>query len=91
LVDLIVYDVNGHRARFERYAADMLYVIASGNKLDTDKAERFGIVLEDFYRSPFSHKTGKLKTAADIKAYLLQKIDETRERLEVKSDESDDP
>ena len=76
-MDLIVYDVNGHRARFERYAADMLYVIASGNKLDTDKAERFSEILEDAYKSPFVRRKSKLRTAAEIKEYLIAKIDKT--------------
>ena len=76
LIDLIVYDVGGHEARFERYAADMLYVIASGNRLDTDKAERFGKILEDVYRNPFE-KAKKLMTASEIKEYLIAKIDKT--------------
>ena len=83
MIDLITYEVAGPRARYERYTADMLYIMAAGERLDTDKAERFGTILEGVYRNPFgmSNGAGKLKTAADIKAYLLAKISKQIEIL----------
>lgn len=69
----------------------MLYVIASGNRLDTDKAEMFGEILGDAYKNPFERfKKGNLKTATEIKGYLLEKIDKKIKELEEQSDGFDD-
>ena len=65
----------GQRARFERFAADMLYVIASGGHIDTDAIKRFGEQLDEIYANPFEKKASEKKmTAADIKDHVASKI-----------------
>ena len=70
----------GPRARFERYAADMLFWIASGKHIDDEKSPRFEEFIDSIYRNPFGEKK-KPMTAKDIKQHVLQKIQEARERL----------
>lgn len=83
MIDLITYEVAGPRARYERYTADLLYILASGDRLDKAGAERFGAVLDGIYKNPFGGIKGaeKLKTAADIKEYLLARISKQIEIL----------
>ena len=68
------------QARFERFAASMLYAIAAGSKIDTDKTEPFSRQVNDLYRNPFEEKQQKKQpeTAAEIKAYIRGKIRELR-------------
>lgn len=65
------------RARFERFAADMLYIIAAGSRIDPDRTERFGKQVEDVFRNPFVKQVKKPETAAEIKEYMIKKIEET--------------
>ena len=82
MIDLITYEVAGPRARYERYTADLLYIMASGDQLDKTSAERFGAILEGIYRNPFEkrNEASNLKTAADIKEYVLARI---RKQIEI--------
>ena len=74
--------MDGPRARFERYAAEMLYVIASKGQLDTDVAQRFGSILEEYYANPFEKKKpAKKMSAADIKSYVSEKIRSAIDKL----------
>lgn len=73
---LVERTANGQTARFERFAADMLYNIATGGHIDTNKVERFGRQLEEVYRNPFERKVQGPQTAAEIKQYLLDKLED---------------
>lgn len=53
----------------------MLYIIATGNKADTDKTPRFADIVEEIYKNPFEKEKEKPKTAAEIKFYILKRID----------------
>ena len=65
----------GQMSRFERFAADMLYVITSGGHLDTDVVKRFGEQLDEIYANPFEKRVpDKKMTAADIKDHVASKI-----------------
>ena len=75
------HEAFGQRARFERYAANLMYIIAAGQKLDTDRAEKFIEQVDDVYRNPFERKK-KPKTAAEIKEHILGLIRKTRKKLE---------
>lgn len=68
------------QARFERFAASMMYALAAGIKIDTDKTEPFSHQVNDLYRNPFEEKQQKKQpeTAAEIKAHILRKIRELR-------------
>ena len=74
------HETNGQRARFERWIAEMIYVIASGEKIDSDRTERFGALLEKIYENPFDKKK-KPMTAGEIKDYVLDKISKLRKKL----------
>lgn len=67
----------------------MLYILATGQRVDQDKLERFGTQVDEVYQNPFK-KTAKLKTAADIKDHILGLIRKTKKRLEGKHG-PDDP
>lgn len=73
---LVEHEALGQRARFERYAASMLYAIAAGIKIDTDRVERFGAQVDKVYANPFVTKKQEPRTAAEIKAHLIERIDE---------------
>lgn len=80
-----MHEAYGPRARFERFAADMLYAIAAKGSIDTDRTKRFGELLEDVYRNPFDKEKAapaKNMSASEIKDYLVQKIRKLREELE---------
>ena len=52
-------------------------MVAAGMKIDTNKAERFGAIIDRVYENPFSEpKPKEPKTAAEVKQYLIEKIDE---------------
>lgn len=74
----------GQRARFERFAAEMLYIIAAGKRIDTERTERFSAQLDQVYKNPFERRRAQPQTAAEIKAYILERVEEL-------IDGSDDP
>lgn len=65
----------GQRARFERYAAEMLFRIASGQHIDAEKSPRFGQIVDEVYQNPFV-KREKPMSAEDIRKYTLRKVRE---------------
>lgn len=69
---LIEHDANGHAARFERFVASMLHVIASGEKIDKARTPTYGQILEELYENPFKRKKKRKQpeTAAEIKDYI---------------------
>lgn len=70
---LLEHDVIGQRARFERFAAEMLYMIAAGARIDTNRVDRFGIQLDEIYRNPFEKKEQPM-TAEEIKRYIIKRL-----------------
>lgn len=50
-------------------------MIAAGVKIDTNKVERFGVLVDRIYENPFS-VSKEPKTAAEVKQYLIGKIDQ---------------
>ena len=73
LINLVTREATGPRAIFERFTADMLYVIASGDKIDKDRVERFGERLERYYDNNTGEQKKKM-TAAEIKDHVAGKI-----------------
>ena len=83
LFRLVQRETMGQRARFERFAANMLYMIASGRNIDTDRVETFGAQLDEIYANPFGAKKEKgPQTAAEVKDYILDKIRKRIQELE---------
>ena len=80
MVKLIERDMLSQRARFERFAADMLFHMAGGEKIDTERSGNFGKQVDDVYRNPFEGRGNDTKnmTAAEIKEYMLMRIRELR-------------
>lgn len=50
-------------------------MIAAGMKIDTNKVERFGALVDRVYMDPFKGPE-KPMTAADVKQHLIEKIDQ---------------
>ena len=73
---ILAHEANGPGARFQRYMADMAYVIATGQKADEDKTPRFADIVEKIYKNPFEKQEKKPRTAAEIKQHIIDKIDE---------------
>ena len=73
LTMLLEHDVLGQRGRFERFAAEMLYIMAAGAHIDTNRVERFGVQLDEIYRNPFEKKEQPM-TAAEIKRYIIKRL-----------------
>ena len=66
--------MNGQRARFERFAADLLFTIASGKHIDDVRSVRFGKILDELYANPFEKKAKQPQTKAEITEYISKKI-----------------
>lgn len=79
LADLVEYEANGQRARFERFMAELMFRIAGGEHIDTECTKRFGEQLDVIYANPFEKKA-KPMTASEIKDHILSKIRELRGR-----------
>lgn len=80
LADLVDHEANGQQARFERFMADMIFFLAGGQHIDTERTARFGEQLDKLYENPFEKKK-QPQTAAEIKAYILGKVRALREKL----------
>lgn len=76
LARLVTHEVLGQHARFERFAAEMLFMIATGNKIDPDRSERFSAQVNEVYRNPFEPVKYEPRTAAEIKAHISERIRE---------------
>lgn len=51
-------------------------MLASGEHIDGNKVERFGRKLESIYANPFEKRVKQPQTAAEIKEYILGKLEE---------------
>jgi len=71
----------GQTARWQRFCADMLYAIAAGRHIDTDRTPKFWPQVDEVYRNPFRKEKQQPKTAEEIKEHMLQLIRANRERL----------
>ena len=81
LEDLLIHEALGPRARFERYAADMLFEIAAGIKIDAKRSERFSKQIEKIYRNPFVIVQKQPETKDEIVDYIYRKVEEVRHGL----------
>lgn len=66
----------GQAARYQRYTAELLFVIASGQRIDPDKSPKFKDILQEIYRDPFEKKAPQPMTAEEIKSYLVRKMED---------------
>ena len=73
---LMVHEVYGQTARFQRYAASMLYAIAGGQKIDMNRTEPFGRQIDDIYRNPFQRRGVGLQTRKEIEEYIIRRLTE---------------
>ena len=61
----------GHTARFERFIAKMMYVMAQGAHIDPNVVEGFSADIEAVYKNPFIKQKKQPQTAAEIKEYVV--------------------
>ena len=54
----------------------MLYMIAAGTKIDTQRSERFGKQIEQIYRDPFVQVKETPKTRDEIVSYIYKRVEE---------------
>ena len=65
----------GEEARWRRYAARMLRVIACGQTLDPNRNGTFADEVEEVYRSPWTRQEKQQpQTVEEIKERLLQRL-----------------
>lgn len=66
----------GPEARWRRYAADLLHIIASGKQIDMERTPRYGEILAEIYHDPFEKKVKAPETAAEITSYIVGRLEE---------------
>ena len=72
---ILHHETFGQRARYERFIADLLFVMASGNHIDESKSKRFGDIVDQVYKNPYA-KAPKEMTAEEIKQYIVQRLED---------------
>lgn len=60
----------GQTARFERFAADMLYTIAAKRSFDADAVEMFGKQVDEVWKNPFKEKIPELTTEEIVEGII---------------------
>ena len=73
---LMAHEVYGQTARFQRFAASMLFAIAGGRKIDLDRTEPFSRQIDDIYRNPFPRRAAGPQTRKEIEEYILKRLTE---------------
>ena len=73
LVRIMSHTVNGPEARFQRYAARMLWVMASGQHIDPKQSRTFADELEEVYKNPFEKA---VTTAQSVIDHVLKRLTE---------------
>lgn len=79
LARLLEYSSCGQQARFERFMAQMMYVLAAGKHIDADRTEGFMEQVHEIYANPFEKKRRKdtnNMSAEEIKQYVLNLLEE---------------
>jgi hypothetical protein len=62
--------------------AELMYVLAGGQHIDTDRMKRFVDQLDELYANPFSLvKMSKDMSAQEIKDHIREKIRKRRKEL----------
>lgn len=56
--------------------ADLMWFVASGQKIDPERSPRFITQIEKMYKNPFKEKD--LRSAAEIKAHIIGRIRKLR-------------
>lgn len=79
LTSLVEYETGGQTARFERFMADLMFYVAGGQHIDTERSGRFTDQLDRLYSNPFAKKmpTG----VEEIKDYIRGKIRALRKKM----------
>ena len=54
----------------------MLYTLATGQKIDENRTERFWNQMDRIYENPFVKKPEKPMTTEEIKQYILRRLEE---------------
>ena len=70
---ILAHEMAGQTARFERFVANMLYVIAKGHRIDPEQVEPFGVQLDEIYKNPFRKPENEM-TAEEIKQHVLERL-----------------
>ena len=63
-------------ARWQRYTADLLFVIASGQKINPDRTQRFREILKEVYKNPFEKTARQPESAEEIKTYIVGRLED---------------
>ena len=74
---ILEHESLGQTARFERFAAGLLHLIAAGQKIDPDKTPKFSAQVDEVYRNPFIQEE-KPMTADEIKQHIVDVIHELK-------------
>ena len=63
--------------------AELMYVLAGGQRIDTDRMKRFSEQLDEIYANPFSRvKLSRDMSAQEIKDHIRGKIRELKKKME---------
>ena len=65
----------GHTARYERFVAQMVYVLAGGKHIDMERVPNFSSQIEEMYENPFAKKAPQPQTAKEIKEHVLRLLE----------------
>ena len=61
--------------RFERFVAQMVYILAGGRHIDMDATPGFSAQLDEVYANPFEKKQPMPQTAEEITSYVLNLVE----------------
>ena len=76
LSKLIDREILGQQARYERFMANMLFILASGKHIDMDQSPDFKYQVDEAFKNPFVERKQAPQTAEEIKQYILQRLGE---------------
>lgn len=66
----------GPEARWRRFTADLLHILAAGQHIDPERTPKYGEILNEIYHNPFEKKLPQPETAEEIKAYIVGRLEE---------------
>lgn len=72
---LLSHHSTGPEARWRRYTADLLRVIASGMRIDPERSHSYEDILKEVYSDPFVKRKPQPQTTNEIIAYIGQKVE----------------
>lgn len=74
LARLLEREALSQHSRYERFMAQMVYVLAGGKKIDMDVVQGFSGQIEEIYENPFKKKPQPM-TAEEIKNHVLRLLE----------------